>query len=133
MKLATDLGRPVLVEHSPGPWIYDGPDDNIHVLQGDNPDMRVCFLTSNGPTRANAQVIAAAPELLAAAMKLEEAESFHANCEECDGEGVPELCAECFPLFDDARVMRRLAIDKAICKATGEDDHFDEFVGKFEG
>jgi hypothetical protein len=52
-------------------------------------------------------------ELLAAAVKLEEAEIFHANCEECDGLGVPELCGECFPLFDDARCMRRAAIAKA--------------------
>jgi hypothetical protein len=60
----------------------------------------------------------AAPDLLAAAMKLEEAEAFHANCEECEGEGVPELCEKCFPLFDDARCMRRAAI----AKATGIDD-----------
>lgn len=51
--------------------------------------------------------------LLAAAVALEKAEEDHANCQECDGEGVPELCEECFPLFDDARILRRLAIAKA--------------------
>jgi hypothetical protein len=56
---------------------------------------------------------AAAPLMLAAATKLEEAETFHANCEECGGEDVPELCEACFPLFDDARCMRRAAIAQA--------------------
>lgn len=52
-------------EHSPAPWIADGPPDNIHILQANAPHMRVCFMTSNGPTEANAGLIAAAPELLA--------------------------------------------------------------------
>lgn len=65
------------------------------------------------PYEANARLIAAAPDLLAAALKLEEAEDHHANCEECEGEGLPELCRLCFPLFDDARCMRRAAIAKA--------------------
>ena len=50
-------------EHSPGPWAYDGPEDSIHV-EG-QPHLRVCFLTSDGPTEAHARLIAAAPELLA--------------------------------------------------------------------
>jgi hypothetical protein len=37
----------------------------------------------------------------------EKAEEAHANCTECDGEEVPELCPVCFPLFDDARIARR--------------------------
>ena len=52
--------------HTPGPWAYDGPPDNIHVVQADHPHMRVCFLTSNGPTEANARLIASAPDMLAA-------------------------------------------------------------------
>lgn len=118
--------------HTPGPW-HATVDAEIVTV---NSQMEfICHIDlPAGPRRdANAQLIAATPDLLAAAMKLEEAEEHHANCEECEGEGVPELCEFCFPLFDDARVMRRLAIDKAICVATGEDDHFDEFVGKFEG
>lgn len=48
--------------------------------------------------------------LRAALEALEAAELAHANCDECEGEGVPELCEKCFPLFDDARVMRRTAL-----------------------
>jgi hypothetical protein len=47
--------------HTPGPWTFDGPPDSIIVWSG--PDHRVCFLTSNGPTEANACLIALAPEL----------------------------------------------------------------------
>lgn len=50
--------------------------------------------------------------LLTAAELLEQAEETHANCDECGGENVPELCPICFPLFDDARIARRLAIAK---------------------
>lgn len=62
---------------------------------------------------ANGRVLAAAFDLLAAARKLEEAEAFHLDCEECEGEELPEICGHCFPLYDDARVMRRNAIAKA--------------------
>jgi hypothetical protein len=41
---------------------------------------------------------------------LEHAEEINANCEECEGEGAPELCGSCFPLFDAARVQRRLVM-----------------------
>ena len=50
---------------TPGPWAWNGPPENIHVTQAADPDMRVCFMTSNGPTEANASLIAAAPELYA--------------------------------------------------------------------
>lgn len=58
-------------------------------------------------------MIAAAPALLRAALLLEKAEEAHANCLECEGEGVPELCPQCFPLFDDARLARLAALEKA--------------------
>ena len=67
----------------------------------------------DGELEANARLIAAAPDLLEAAVALEAAEHAHANCDECNGEGMPELCPKCFPLFDDARLKRRAAIAKA--------------------
>lgn len=51
-----------MAEHTPGPWSWDGPPDNIIVWS--SPENRVCFLTSNGPTEANAALIAAAPDML---------------------------------------------------------------------
>jgi hypothetical protein len=34
------------------------------------------------------------------ALELQEAaEEAHANCQECDGEEIPELCPTCFPIY----------------------------------
>ena len=99
--------------HSKAPWIFDGPPDNIHIVQQNEPHMRVCFLTSDGPTEANARLISAAPDLVEAAILLEDAEDQRQHCDECEGEGEPEACGKCFPMFDDARVKRRLALQKA--------------------
>lgn len=49
-------------------------------------------------------------ELIAALKMQEDAELAHANCDECEGQEVPELCEKCFPLYDDARVARRAAL-----------------------
>jgi len=48
-------------KHTPGPWFFDGSPDNIIVWSDEN--RRVCFMTSNGPTEANARLIVAAPDL----------------------------------------------------------------------
>lgn len=40
----------------------------------------------------------------------ESAEEAHANCDECDGEEIPELCPTCFPRYDDARIRRRAVL-----------------------
>lgn len=71
------------------------------------------YAAFNAECGANARLIAAAPDLLEAAVLLEKAEEAHANCDECGGEEVPELCPKCFPLFDNARLKRRAAIAKA--------------------
>jgi hypothetical protein len=57
----TDISK-----HTPGPWSFDGPAHNIHVREAARPEMRICFMTSDGPARANARLIAAAPDMLAA-------------------------------------------------------------------
>lgn len=49
-------------------------------------------------------------KLKAALEKAEEADEFHAKCPECEGEGAPEECGKCFPLADDARLMRWAAL-----------------------
>lgn len=62
------------------------------------------------PSDADARLMIAAPALFNAMFLLEKAEEFHANCEECNGEDIPELCENCFPHYDEARVARRLAL-----------------------
>lgn len=62
---------------------------------------------------AKERLTVAESSLLECAEILEKAEEAHANCDECEGEGVPELCEKCFPLFDEARIKRRLAIAAA--------------------
>lgn len=75
-------------KHTPGPWMTD-PDDregmewNIHIVQADAPDNRICFMASDGP-EANANLIAAAPDMLAAleqnAVELAEAANLLRGC-----------------------------------------------------
>ncbi len=55
-------------KHTPGPWAFDGPADNIIVWS--SPENRVCFMTSDGAAEANARLIAIAPELLSFAEKV---------------------------------------------------------------
>lgn len=132
--------KSALAAHTPGPWraihepahdIADMRDNGGYRIDANGVD-QLAFVwvlnrrvptdgspQENGPhfgavqAGANARLIAAAPDLLAAAKRLEEAEEFHANCDECEGEEVPECCGKCFTLFDDARIMRRNAIAKA--------------------
>jgi len=119
-----------VTKHSPGPWEWDGRArvDSVplrHDAPYDNGKGQIVPYVSgmvalpyaagneDGELEANARLIAAAPDLLKAAVALEAAEHAHANCDECNGEGMPELCPKCFPLFDDARLKRRAAIAKA--------------------
>lgn len=100
---------------SPGPWKVEAP--NWIVAADDSTVMHVDPYGNTMPTDDDARLMLAAPELLEALEKLEAAETFNANCDECEGDGVPELCQKCFPHFDDARVLRRLAISKATGKS----------------
>jgi hypothetical protein len=79
------------------PWIAD-PDDregyewNIHILQADDTNIRVCFM-SNGPaSEANAALIVTAVNQHAALLRCAEALKFYADSENwCDdtGKGSP--------------------------------------------
>ena len=106
-------------EHTPGPWTFVeniegaiklGVDDAWEV---GNEALKIGVALVPG-RKANAHLVAAAPDLLEAAQLLEAAELARGpNCEECGGEGEPEACGLCFPRFDDARIKRRIAIAKA--------------------
>lgn len=57
--------------HTPGPWAlcYDTRprmEWNITVVRENDRNYAVCFMTSDGPSEANARLITAAPDLLAA-------------------------------------------------------------------
>lgn len=57
-------------KHTQGPWIVDedfraGMSWNRHIVQEANPDMRICFMTSDGK-KEDAALIASAPDLLVA-------------------------------------------------------------------
>lgn len=101
--------------HTPGPWVVFVDRRHAVDIFDILPACRDGEVASGIRSSADASLIAAATDLLEAALALEAAEDrYHNDCEECGGEGVPEECPECFPLFDDARVMRRLAIAKAL-------------------
>ena len=109
-----------------GPWTIEeyGDHDAPNLVIHKDSESRICFMATPGShgdpaiIEANAYLITAAPDLLEACQLLEKAELAHVNCDECEGEEVPELCAKCFPAYDDARVKRRLAIAKATNKTT---------------
>lgn len=44
-------------------WAWGGEPENIHVVQEDAPHMRICFLTSDGPTEERANLISSAPDM----------------------------------------------------------------------
>ena len=113
------------VKHTPGPWKQVELATNILLIQPEQAEidgLTICSVESNWDVmpagrRADAQLIAAAPDLLAAEIAQEEAEDFyHNDCpdrDDHDEESLPELCEHCFPYFDKARCMRRAAIAKA--------------------
>lgn len=79
----------------------------IHIEGDEDSEIRV---NCPGALRLAPKIVAAHNnhDALVKALALQEAaEEAHANCDECGGEEVPELCPTCFPLFDDARVARR--------------------------
>ena len=94
---------------SPAPWDLNEHRDVLFDANGSPIAIKAAFSGADG----DMALLAAAPALLAACEALEAAEDANANCTECEGLGVPELCPACFPLFDDARLKRRAAIARA--------------------
>ena len=106
---------------------YDLSGDAIWAGSPWGAKVRLATMTIHSPMngidwKATGTLFAASWDLLRAAQLLEAAENFHANCEECEGLGIPELCGECFPHFDNARVARRKAIEKASALSTPTGD-----------
>jgi hypothetical protein len=106
---------------TPGPWgcwrSYTGEENTFEVGPGPFDTIahvRLGHADVPGGCEANALLLSASWDLLEAAQLLENAEAARCGCDECEDEGEPECCSKCFPLFDDARVKRRLAIAKAL-------------------
>lgn len=99
--------------HTPGPWAVDGSEQNVF-----EPKTRgiIAWVSSpdemgeqNEETRANAHLIAAAPELLDLAKKFRAAVAFYVKASERDGD-------------DEGARMKSLTlieIDAVIAKAEG--------------
>jgi hypothetical protein len=51
-------------------WTWIGEPENIHVVEASHPHMRICFMTSDGPTEERANLIAAAPDMAEALWQL---------------------------------------------------------------
>jgi hypothetical protein len=52
------------------------------------------------------------PDMLAALEAYEKVDEHVANCEDCCDGAHPEMCEECFPLADDARLLMRAVLAK---------------------
>lgn len=95
-------------KHTPGPWTIDndhrpGMEYNRHILQRDDPNMRIAFMAhDNGrnPKKdlANARLIAAAPDMLRAL------ETIALHAPSLDADGVRELCDAAIHLAKTGRL-----------------------------
>lgn len=92
--------------HTDGPWVQFADEGKCVAIMPAGREGDICTFNQS-PNDADALLMTAAPLLLKALILLEFAEAFHATCEECNGEDIPELCEKCFPYYDDARVARR--------------------------
>jgi hypothetical protein len=89
-------------------------DDSIEVVDQDaQPVFSVVCLPDDmaGQVERAVNLAAAAPEMVEA-LQATEALDNRDDCEDCHGEGEPELCGACFPAADDARLMRRAVLAK---------------------
>lgn len=102
------------------PWVCGhSPDYSlIHKYKDHEPhenckgDLLITRIDGNSEfCRGNAQLIAAAPELLDCVIAMEAVDEHCADCETCE-DTMPEFCEEGFPLADKARLMRRAVLEK---------------------
>jgi len=93
------------MSHTPGPWEVEVLGHSVRVVanrKGDEfgDDIAGIGSCQDATNMANAHLMAAAPEMLEALKAYSRLDDFHANCEDCDGEVAPEICAACFPFAD---------------------------------
>lgn len=98
---------------TPGPWNI--ARINYADIYGGDGEMVALVPKGYPRTAANAQLIAAAPDLYEALEAYEALDNQRMTCEECEDrlERAPEACEYCFPFADDARLKMRAALAKA--------------------
>lgn len=73
------------------------------------------------PPDNSAAAAEVAEEAVAIVVETERAELERNKCGECDGgQGEPEECAECCPVFDDIRLRRRALLARLDTKTVGK-------------
>lgn len=108
-----------MTDYTPGPWVQFADQGKTIAIMPAGREGDICTFDQS-PSNADARLMSLAPQLFHALLLLEAAEAFHANCEECNGEDIPELCEKCFPHYDNARVARRLALHSLVGQPRGE-------------
>ena len=108
-----------MADFTPGPWSFDGPTHSI-IVWGPEPEQRVCFMTSDGPARANARLIVAAPDMLVALTE----------CARVLYDRIPNLGPEGATTAAEHREYEEVGgawsmADRAIAKARGESRTLD--------
>ena len=96
-------------QHTPGPFDILADERGITIKAGAQLIARMAAHNDLD----NAQLFAAAPDLLAAAEAWDAAEDARNDCPECDNEGPWEHCEPCSDRFGDAIDLRHAAIAKA--------------------
>jgi hypothetical protein len=94
--------------HTKGPWIIFSDGGRPAAILPAGRDGEICQFAN--ASKANARLIAAAPELLEAAQLDEQALEHFRKCERCE---PGHCCPDFFELEDAAKVLRRAAIAKA--------------------
>ena len=108
-------------QHTSGPWSYVRNPENTRWIIDSQPHHAIACTAGYEPdSEANARLIAAAPDLLAAHLAWEAAEDARNDCNDyedgCDNEGPWESCPLCSVRFGDAIDLRHAAIAKATAR-----------------
>lgn len=105
-------------KHSPGPWIACKPEDALHAVRRPSDHnhlgMIICDVGYGETVEvnvANARLISAAPDLLAALEKASEQLQENFSMMQCDENGVGPDCTKYLQVLYDSKA--------AIAKATG--------------
>lgn len=105
------MSKKVKAKHTPGPW--KGESGGRHITGKGRDIARVFGLINDSEADANARLILAAPELLAALARIANETPFQCDAHSCE-------CGENGSGFDDAgRPCEHIQAHRALAKAKG--------------